>query len=183
MSTFLSSYFCLVSQLKTPKLANTMLITLAATLLFGATGAQANCGYSGSRHLWYTTPGNSLKSGLPIGNGRLGALVHGSAVENITLNENSVWSGPFEDRVNPGALEAVPVVRELLKDGEYTEAGEMTLRDITAIPSTNRWFSVTGSVILDFGHDEDEWSNYERWLDTQKGNTGVHYELDGITYT
>lgn len=160
-----------------------MRITLFAALLLGAAGAQGrNNTYSGSRHLWYTSPGNSLKTGLPIGNGRLGALVHGSAVENITLNENSVWSGPFQDRINPGAREAVPVVRELLKDGEYTNAGAMALRDITADPITNRWFSVTGSVILDFGHDEDDWSNYERWLDTQTGSTGVRYEIDGVTY-
>ena len=161
-----------------------MLITLAAVLLLGAAGGHAKCSkYSGSRHLWYDTPGDGLKSGLPIGNGRIGAMIHGSIRENITINENSVWNGPWEDRVNPGALDAFPVVRELLKDGEYTEAAEMTLRDITGIPTTNRWFSATGSVMLDFGHGADDWSKYERYLDTETGVTGVQYDIDGVTYT
>ncbi|KAM0275895.1 hypothetical protein ACHAQH_007282 [Verticillium albo-atrum] len=131
--------------------------------------------YSATRHLWYDTPGQNLKSGLPIGNGRLGALISGSALEKITLNENSVWSGPFQDRTNPGSLDAFPIVRDLLTKGQYTEAGQLALRNMTANPPTNEWYSVTGDLLLDFGHAEERWSGYERWLDMQTGITGVAY--------
>lgn len=49
-------------------------------------------GYDGSRHIWYDAPGTEFNEGLAIGNGRIGALVFGSASERIILNENSVVS-------------------------------------------------------------------------------------------
>ncbi|KAM0334409.1 hypothetical protein ACHAQA_001435 [Verticillium albo-atrum] len=160
-----------------------MRLTVAATLLLASQSWAQPGEYSATRHLWYDTPGQNLKSGLPIGNGRLGALVYGSASEKITINENSVWSGPFQDRTNPGSLEAFPVVRDLLTQGKYTEAGQRALRDMTANPSTNRWFSVTGDLLLDFAHTQEGWSDYERWLDTQTGIAGVTYGWDGVKYT
>lgn len=159
------------------------LVQATSVLILAAQAWAAPGEYLGSRHLWYDTPGHDLKSGLPIGNGRLGALVHGSAIENITLNENSVWSGGFQDRVNPGSLDAFPVVRELLGKNHFTEAGELALRNMSGIPITSRWFSVTGELLLDFGHTEEGWSNYERWLNTLEGTTGVSYDWKGVTYT
>ncbi|KAG5760476.1 hypothetical protein H9Q72_011415 [Fusarium xylarioides] len=139
--------------------------------------------YSGSRHLWYNSPGSDFKSSLPIGNGRLGALVQGSISEKIIINENSVWSGPFQDRINPGSLEGFPKARKLLTENDYTGAAGFAASDMYAIPPQNRWYSVTGNLLLNFGHQTEEISNYERWLDTLSGNTGVSYDVDGVTYT
>lgn len=139
-------------------------------------------GYDGSRHLWYDEPGTSFSEGLAIGNGRIGALVYGSATENITLNENSVWSGLFQDRINNKSLEAFPQARQLLVDGNLTDAGNLVLRDMAGIPTTNRAYSVTNNLVLDFGHSEDDWENYERWLDTLDGNVGVSYDYNNVTY-
>ncbi|KAF4498956.1 Alpha-L-fucosidase 2 [Fusarium agapanthi] len=108
----------------------------------------------GSWHLWYNSPGTDFRSSLPIGNGRLGALVQGSISEKIIINENSVWSGPFQDRTNPGSLEGFPKARKLLTENNYTGAAG------------------TGEI-----------SNYESWLDTLSGNTGVSYDVNGVTYT
>ena len=53
--------------------------------------------------LWYQSPAEDWNSALPLGNGKLGAMVFGGPVaERIQLNEDSVWSGGFRDRVNPG---------------------------------------------------------------------------------
>ncbi|KAJ4046735.1 hypothetical protein NW756_005464 [Fusarium oxysporum] len=149
-----------------------------------ATSVEAQKGnYSGSRHLWYNSPGSDFRSSLPIGNGRLGALVQGSISEKIVINENSVWSGPFQDRVNPGSLEGFPKARELLTENNYTGAAGFAASDMYGIPPQNRWYSVTGNLLLDFGHKAEQISNYERWLDTLNGNTGVSYDVNGVTYT
>ncbi|KAM5366840.1 hypothetical protein ACJZ2D_010292 [Fusarium nematophilum] len=147
---------------------------LISVLLTLASLAEAKGQYSGSRHLWYNTPGSDFKSALPVGNGRLGALVQGSASERIIINENSVWSGPFQDRVNPKSSEGFPDVRKLLTENKFTEAADLAASDMYASPATNRWYSVTGDLLLDFGHDEKQITNYERWLDTLKGDTGYN---------
>ncbi|KAM5362942.1 hypothetical protein ACJA88_013766 [Fusarium oxysporum] len=149
-----------------------------------ATSVEAQKGnYSGSRHLWYNSPGSDFRSSLPIGNGRLGALVQGSISEKIIINENSVWSGPFQDRINPGSLEGFPKARKLLTENNYTGAAGFAASDMYGKPPQNRWYSVTGNLLLDFGHQEEQISNYERWLDTLNGNTGVSYDVNGVTYT
>ncbi|KAG4282310.1 hypothetical protein FPRO06_08983 [Fusarium proliferatum] len=148
-----------------------------------ATSVEALKGnYSGSRHLWYDSPGSDFRSSLPIGNGRLGALVQGSISEKIIINENSVWSGPFQDRINPGSLEALPKAREMLTENDYRGAAGLA-SDMHGIPPQNRWYSVTGNLLLDFWHQTQEVSNYERWLDTLEGTTGTSYGINGVTYT
>ncbi|KAF5698153.1 alpha-L-fucosidase 2 [Fusarium globosum] len=138
--------------------------------------------YSGPRHLWYDSPGSDFRSPLPIGNGRLGALVQGSISGKIIINENSVWSGPFQDRINPGSLEAFPKARKLLTENDYTGAAGLA-SDMYGIPPQNRWYSVTGNLLLEFGQKTEEVSNYERWLDPLEGNTGISYDINGVTYT
>ncbi|KAI2465471.1 Six-hairpin glycosidase-like protein [Annulohypoxylon bovei var. microspora] len=154
------------------------LIFLEAVSLTVGRGAA----YSGTRHLWYDTPGTGFTSGLAIGNGRIGALVLGSAPERIILNEASVWSGPYQDRVNPGARGAYPEVIDLLKSGRITAGSNLALRNMTAIPATSRAFSVTNDMNLDFGHSINQTSNYERWLDTLTGYAGVTYRYQNNTY-
>jgi hypothetical protein len=156
--------------------------SLPKAVLLGLGTSHVVQGYDGSRHLWYDAPGSGFNESLAIGNGRIGALVLGSAKENITLNENSVWSGLFQDRINNASLAAFPKVRGLLVQGNLTEAGELVLEDMSANPTTNRAYSVTNNLLVDLGHSEASWENYERWLDTHQGNAGVSYELEGVTY-
>lgn len=160
-----------------------MLLVSAAILALSAIVEGRQCNSSSSRQLWYETPGSDFETGLAIGNGRLGALVLGSAAERVILNENSVWSGAFEDRINPNALETFPRIRELLMNGNITQAGESFLANMTGIPTTSRMYSVTNDLVIDFGHSENEWSNYKRWLDPMHGNAGVSYEYEAVEYT
>jgi hypothetical protein len=166
-----------------------MLVSLKTALavvllaLIGATNAQQGAYYDSNRHLWYNTSGSSFSTGLVIGNGRMGAMVFGSAFDKVILNEASVWNDLFEDRTNPGSLAAFPKARDMLIDGNYTQAGQLVLRDMSSIPTTSRWFSVTNDLLLDFGHAEGSISQYERWLDTIKGNTGLNYHYNGVKYT
>src|SRR5438094_941117 len=73
--------------------------------------------------LWYRQPAKTWNEALPIGNGRLGAMIFGGVTsERLQLNEDSLWSGAPQDADNPAALEALPEIRKRLFDGKYSEA-------------------------------------------------------------
>lgn len=154
---------------------------LALSLLL-ATGMTA---LDGSRYLWYNQPAIEWEKGsLPIGNGRMSATIYGSLLEVVTLNEDTIWSGPYQDRTPVGGFAALPKVRELLLAGNITGGGDVVLEDMNP-PSelkSERSFSYFGNLNLDFGHSGDA-DNYVRWLDTKAGNSGVSYTYNGVSYT
>lgn len=146
-------------------------------------GRFCDASFDGSRYLWYNTTGYDFNSALPIGNGRLAGIIYGSANEKVSLNENSVWSGPFQDRVNPNAITTYPVVRELLVNGSISEANNLTLAQMVPNVTSPRSYSTTGDLIVETGHDNTTWSNYSRWLDTKQGSAGVSYTYNNFTFT
>ncbi|KAI0399200.1 glycosyl hydrolase family 65, N-terminal domain-containing protein [Xylaria palmicola] len=153
---------------------------LALSPLFAAGMAALD----GSRYLWYNQSAVEWEKGsLPIGNGRMGATIYGSLLEVVTLNEDTIWSGPFQDRTPVNGLAALPKVRELLLAGNITGGGDLALADMNP-PSelkSQRSFSYFGNLNLDFGHSGGA-DNYVRWLDTKAGNSGVSYSCNGINY-
>jgi alpha-L-fucosidase 2 len=73
--------------------------------------------------LWYEKPAANWNEALPVGNGRLGAMVFGGAeAERLQLNEDSIWSGEPHYNPTPRMRESIPVVQKLLFDGKYAEA-------------------------------------------------------------
>ncbi|GKZ55753.1 hypothetical protein AnigIFM50267_009840 [Aspergillus niger] len=138
--------------------------------------------FDASHVSWYTTPANNFTSTLPIGNGRLGAAIWGTATENVTLNENSIWSGPFINRVNPRSYDALWPVRSLLAEGNMTEGNDATLANMVGIPDSPQSYSALGSLVLDFGHDEAGISNYTRYLDLRSGMAVVEYTYRAVRY-
>src|SRR5688572_10645214 len=79
-----------------------------------------------TKTLWYLEPAQVWTEALPVGNGRLGAMVFGGvAQERIALNEATLWSGGPRDWNNPHAKEVLPPVREALLNGEYTKADKL----------------------------------------------------------
>lgn len=74
---------------------------------------------TGNRRLWYRQPAGVWEEALPLGNGRMGAMVFGDPVdEHIQVNEDSVWYGAPVDRTNPDTLENLPKIRELILSGQ-----------------------------------------------------------------
>ncbi|KAK6526647.1 hypothetical protein TWF694_005228 [Orbilia ellipsospora] len=104
-----------------------------------------------------------------------------SQAEKLTLNENSNWSGTFQDRVNPKASAAFPAVRSMLQSGNITGAGQRTLTDMSGVPTSPRGYNPTADLLVDTGHTSQ--SSYSRWLDTYQGNTGCTYLNNGQNYT
>ena len=83
---------------------------------------------AGKMTLWYDKPANSWTEALPVGNGRLGAMVFGGVQgERIQLNEDSLWSGGPQNADNPQALEHLAQVRQLLADGKFVEAEKLAI--------------------------------------------------------
>jgi hypothetical protein len=137
--------------------------------------------FDGSRYLWYDTPGTRFNASLPVGNGRLGGTLYCLPTEIITWNENSVWSGTFQDRVNPRSLDSFPKVRELLVDGNVTQAGKLALSDMTGSSIDPREYQVLSNLYVDLGQRGDA-TNLQRYLDTIEGYTACEYEFDGVKY-
>ncbi|KAH2311703.1 hypothetical protein KXW18_008474 [Aspergillus fumigatus] len=139
--------------------------------------------FNPSTYTWYTSPAADFASTLPIGNGRLAAAIWGGAVDNITVNENSIWSGPFQDRVNPNAYEGFTDSRAMLEAGNLSSANDVVLREMVSIPSSPREYHPLGPLKLDFGHEASSLHNYTRFLDLGTGVAGVRYHVGDVVYS
>jgi alpha-L-fucosidase 2 len=101
--------------------------------------------------LHYKQPAAAWPDALPVGNGRLGAMVFGDpALDRIQLNEESIWDGERRDRDNPRAGAAVPRIRELLFAGQIAEAEQIALADMLSIPQRLPCYQTLGDLHLDF---------------------------------
>ena len=133
--------------------------------------------------LWYDKPASIWNEALPLGNGRLGAMVFGDpAVERLQLNEETIWSGSPNSNAHDKALEALPIVRQLVFDGKYAEAQDLATKDIMSQTNNGMNYQTFGSVYIAFpGHQN--YTNYYRDLDIENATTKVSYSVDGVTYT
>src|SRR5206468_8033168 len=97
--------------------------------------APAQNGSPAAELLWYRAPAANWNEALPVGNGRLGAMVFGRVVdERLQLNEDSVWAGEKLDRVNPEAAASLPEIRRLLLEGKPAEAEAIADKTIISVP-------------------------------------------------
>ncbi|MEP7364098.1 MAG: glycoside hydrolase family 95 protein [Acidobacteriota bacterium] len=133
--------------------------------------------------LWYKQPAAQWNQALPIGNGRLAAMVFGgTAHERLQLNEDSVWAGEKRDRINPAAANALPEVRRLLMAGKLTEAEALADKSLIAIPRRMPPYQPLGDLLLTFpGHEQA--TGYRRELDLDTAVARTQYRVDGVTYT
>ena len=104
------------------------LFTLLLSLALSATVIHAQ--NNTALKLWYNKPsGKTWENALPIGNGRLGAMIYGNVeTETIQLNEHTVWSGSPNRNDNPLALDSLAVIRQLIFDGKQKEAERIANR-------------------------------------------------------
>ncbi|WP_448660012.1 glycoside hydrolase family 95 protein [Sphingomonas sp. CJ99] len=115
--------------------------------------------------LWYRAPARRWVEALPVGNGRLGAMVYGDpAQERLQLNEDSLWAGGPYDPVNPQARAALPRVRALIAEGRYAEAQALANDTLMARPLSQMPYQTAGELILDQPL-AGAVSDYRRWLD------------------
>ena len=133
--------------------------------------------------LWYRQPAAQWDHAMPLGNGRLGAMVFGTVNrERIQLNENSLWMGGRMERDNPEALEHLPEVRRLLFAGAPDEAYRLADKHLMARPHRLQSYQTLGDLRLTFDHEE-EISDYRRELDLDKGIARVAYRAGHIAFS
>jgi len=133
--------------------------------------------------LWHREPAEQWENALPIGNGRLGAMVYGGVEEErIQLNEDTYWSGGPYNSVVEGGYKYLPEIQKLLFDGEPLKAHKLFGRHLMGYPVEQMKYQSMGALHLFYEKDR-QYSNYKRWLDLSTGVTGSSYVIDGVTYT
>ncbi|WP_241664746.1 glycoside hydrolase family 95 protein [Seonamhaeicola maritimus] len=137
---------------------------------------------SDSLKLWYNAPAADWNEALPIGNGRLGAMVYGIPdQENIQLNEGTLWAGGPHRNDNSETKEILGEIRQLLFEGKYKEAHTLANAKIISKTSHGMNYETVGNLRLNFeGHDS--FSNYHRELDLEKAVNRMSYTVDGVQY-
>ncbi|MNM16674.1 hypothetical protein D3C81_269250 [compost metagenome] len=133
--------------------------------------------------LWYCSPASEWNEALPIGNGRLGAMIFGGVrEEKLQLNEDSVWYGGPRDRNNGDALANLPKLRELIMEGRLREAEELANLALTGLPESQRHYLPLGDLLLRFDGQNETISDYARELDLKSGVHRVRYRTGGTMF-
>ncbi|MEI6891970.1 MAG: glycoside hydrolase family 95 protein [Pontiella sp.] len=132
--------------------------------------------------LWYNAPATHWEEALPVGNGRLGAMVYGGvAHELIQLNEESIWAGPPIPEVKENIRETIDQVRELLFAENYQEAQTLQ-QSVMADRISPRSYQTMGELRFDFDI-EGKATQYRRDLNLDTAVATTTYKIKGITYT
>ena len=134
--------------------------------------------------LWYEAPAAAWTEALPVGNGRLGAMVFGGTTrERLQLNEDTLWAGGPYSPINPEARATIPRVRELLLAGRYAEAEALAdahvmakpLKQMPYQPAVDLWIETELAGEVDGG-------SYARSLELERAVALTRFDVDGTTY-
>ena len=132
--------------------------------------------------LWYDKPALDWNSALPLGNGRLGAMVFGTpAVEHLQLNEETIWAGSPNSnahKLEDGVLEKV---RQLIFEGKYVEAQDIATAKIMSPKNHGMPYQTMGDLFISFPN-HNKYTDYYRDLDINNAVASVTYKVDGVTY-
>jgi alpha-L-fucosidase 2 len=133
--------------------------------------------------LWYPKPAGEWLEALPIGNGRLGAMIFGGVPqEKLQLNEGTLWAGSPHDYTSPEGLEALPEIRRLVFRGEWGKAQALVDAKFLGRPAGQAPYQTVGNLILTFEASED-YSGYRRELDLDSAIACATYTAGGVRYT
>lgn len=160
--------------------------TLAAGLAIGAVPsllAARDVDREHNERLWYRQPAGLWTEALPVGNGRLGAMVFGRvAQERLQLNEDTLWAGSPYDADNPEALAALPKVRALLAAGRFKEATDLAAAKMMAKPLSQMPYGSLGDLLLTFASAREP-SDYHRQLDLRSAVVTTRFADGAARYT
>jgi alpha-L-fucosidase 2 len=133
--------------------------------------------------LWYRQPAKEWVEALPVGSGKLGAMVFGGvAAERLQLNEDTLWAGGPYDPANPEALAALPEIRRLIDAGEYAKATELADAKFLGVPKRQMSYQTIGDLKLDFPGLAEATADYVRDLDIDGAIATTGFTADGVRY-
>jgi alpha-L-fucosidase 2 len=137
---------------------------------------------AGLTELWYNTPAQEWEAALPVGNGRLGAMIFGGvAEERVQFNEHTVWTGQPHDYARAGAYRHLAEIRALLTRGNQKEAEALAMREFMSDPLRQKAYQPFGDIILRFRHASP--AGYRRALDLDSATATVEYSVGNVKYT
>ncbi|MCK0157158.1 glycoside hydrolase family 95 protein [Cellulophaga sp. F20128] len=129
--------------------------------------------------LWYTSPAENWLEALPLGNGRLGAMVNGTInKEQLQLNEESLWAGKPEDPFPEKVGVHYAKFQQLNLEGKYKEALHYGMQHLAVSPTSIRSYEPLGNLDITFNH-KAEAENYKRELNLNNGIVTINYSING----
>jgi alpha-L-fucosidase 2 len=133
--------------------------------------------------LWYNKPASKWEEAMPIGNGRLGAMVFGGTdVDQIQFNEETLWTGKPHDYSNQGAYKYLGQIRDLLWQGKQKEAETLALENFMSVPLRQQKYQPFGDLWLIFpGHESV--TGYRRELDISTAVCKTEYSVNNVLFT
>jgi alpha-L-fucosidase 2 len=135
-----------------------------------------------SQTLWYKEPAKMWNEALPLGNGRLGAMVFGGTENEIVqFNEETLWTGQPHDYAHKGAYKYLNELRQLLWDGKQAEAHKLGNEQFMSQPFGQLCYQPFGDILLNFpGHEEA--ANYKRQLNLGNAISSIFYGVEGVNF-
>ena len=138
---------------------------------------------NGDLKLWYDAPARQWTDALPLGNGRLGAMVFGTpAQERIQMNEETIWGGGPHNNVNYAAKDGLEQIRTALWEGRRSDAQALCDEYISSKSAHGMPYQTAGSLMLDFDGITD-FTDYYRELDIEKAVALTRFKANGVEYT
>jgi len=158
-------------------------IILFSTLIFSSIQAET------SSTLWYQQAAQKWEQAIPLGNGRIGMMPHGgTASEKIIFNEDSIWSGWFEEgNDKKGSFAALQKTRKLIAEGASSGDIKNAAKEMCSDHGYGKKdfgsYQSFCTAQIDFGHKTAKTSDYRRDLDLNTAIATVSYQYDGTHYT
>lgn len=138
---------------------------------------------AGVMMLWYRKPATNWNEALPVGNGRLGAMVFGGVKqERIQFNEDTIWTGQPHEYQHPGAVEHLAEIRKLLAEGKQREAEGLASKEFMSIPLRQMDYQPFGDLRLEFAGHETV-SDYRRQLALDSATATTSYRIGDVEHT
>jgi alpha-L-fucosidase 2 len=159
------------------------LAALGAAPALAATSGRAATASSGSPlRLWYRQPAKTWVEALPVGSGKLGAMVFGGVgAERLQLNEDTLWAGGPYEPINPEAGAALPEIRRLIDAGEYAKAAQLAEAKFVGVPKQQMSYQTIGDLKLEFPGLAEP-TGYVRELDLDGAIATTRLTAGGVDY-
>lgn len=146
-----------------------------------------------SFYLRYNTPADAWRDAIPLGNGRLGAMVYGHTdIERIQLNDDSLWYGTFIDRNNEALKNKLPEIRRLVLAGDIYNAEELIMKYMVGTPAGMRHYTTLGVLNIAVNQhlpfvmgtlpNSESAEEYEMALDLMTGVLDIRHKAEGVSY-